>query len=150
MRPVAEIMEEMRRAYKRDRRKREWRVLEGMDSRGHHDLFFYSPSSGLWQIKAELKSPHEFLGVGTKLVRRKVDERVKEVVEEGRPVPFGLMSIHPERRDRLIIAAGVGKHSESTDRLKELLSSRQRDLDVKLRRELERLCRREGLDIAYG
>jgi len=143
-------MEEMRRAYQRDRRKREWRVLEGMDSRGHYDLFFYGPSAGLWQIKAEAKSPYEFLGVGAKLVRRKVDERVKQVVEEGRPVPFGLMSIHPERRDHVIIAAGVGKYSESTERLRELLSGRQRDLDVKLRRELERLCRREGLDIPYG
>ena len=149
VKPIAEIMDEMRRAYKRDPRKREWRVLEGLDHRGHHDLFFYSPSAGLWQVKAEAKSPHEFLGIGTKLVRN-VDERIREVVGEGRPVPFGLMSIHPKRRDHVIIAAGVGKYSESTERLKELLSSKQRELDIKLRHELERLCRREGLDIPYG
>jgi hypothetical protein len=143
-------MEEMRKAYRRDPRKREWRMLGGRDSRGHHDLFFYGPGTGLWQLKVEAKNPFEFFGVGARLVGPKLDERIKNIIEDGKPVPFGLMSVYPSRKDHVIIAAGIGKYSESTERLRDLLSGKQRELDFKLRRELERLCRREGLDIPYG
>lgn len=151
VRSLAEVMEEMRRRYQGDRRGREkWRVLVGGDERGYSDLFFYGPKAGLWQIKGEMKSSYELVGAGAKVVARKVDDETRELMERGQPMPFGLLSPHPEHRDRIIIASGVGMYQESTARLKELLPSRQRRLDAELRMKLEKLRRELGLDIAYG
>jgi len=151
VRSLAEVMEEMRRRYQKDRREREkWRMLAGGDERGYSDLFFYGPKAGLWQIKGEMKSPYELVGAGAKVVARKVDDEIRELMEQGQPMPFGLMSAHPEHKDRIIIASGVGMYQESTARLKELLPSRRRKLDAELRIKLEKLRRELGLDIAYG
>ncbi len=150
VRSLAEVMEEMRRRYQKDRRGREkWRMLAGGDERGYSDLFFYGPKAGLWQIKGEMKSPYELVGAGVKVVARKVDDEIREIIEQGQPMPFGLLSPHPEHKDRIIIASGMGAYQESTARLKELLPSRQRKLDAELRLRLEKLRRELGLDIAY-
>jgi hypothetical protein len=150
VRSLAEVMEEMRRRYQKDRRGREkWRMLAGGDERGYSDLFFYGPKAGLWQIKGEMKSPYELIGAGTKVVARKIDDEIRELMEQGQPMPFGLLSPHPEDKNRVIIASGVGMYQESTARLKELLPSRQRRLDAELRMRLEKLRRELGLDVAY-
>lgn len=147
---LAEVMEEMRRRYQKDRRGREkWRMLAGGDERGYSDLFFYGPKAGLWQIKGEMKSPYELVGAGAKVVARKIDDEIRELMEQGQPMPFGLLSPHPKHKDRIIIASGVGMYQESTARLKELLPSRQRKLDAELRLRLEKLRRELGLDVAY-
>jgi len=149
--PLAEIMEEMRRRYQRSKKEREgWRMLAGTDSRGYSDLFFYGPKAGLWQIKGDLKSPYELVGAGAKVVARRVDDEIRELMEQGRPLPFGLLSPHPEHKDRVIIATGIGRYSESTERLKELLSGEEREVDIELQRRLNRLRRELGLDLGYG
>jgi hypothetical protein len=150
VRSLAEVMEEMRRRYQKSRREREkWRMLAGGDERGYSDLFFYGPKAGLWQIKGEMKSPYELVGAGAKVVARKVDDEIRELMEQGQPIPFGLMSPHPEHKDRIIIASGIGRYQESTARLKELLPGKQRELDVELRIKLEKLRRELDLDMAY-
>jgi hypothetical protein len=141
-------MEEMRKKYQRN--KRGWRMLAGADSRGYSDMFFYGPKAGLWQIKGELKSPYELVGTGAKIVARRVDDEIRELMEQGRPLPFGLLSPHPEHKDRVIIATGVGRYSESIDQLKQLLSREGRKVDLELRRKLDRLRHELGLDVGYG
>lgn len=147
---LAEIMEEMRRKYQRSKERQGWRMLAGTDSRGYSDLFFYGPKAGLWQIKGELKSPYELVGTGAKVVARRVDNEIREFMEKGQPVPFGFLSLHPEHKDRVIIATGVGRYSESTEQLKEMLPGRESRIDLELRHKLDRLRRELGLDMGYG
>ena len=150
IRSLAEIMEEMRKRYKRyPKLRRRWRVLAGGDEYGYSDLFFYGPGIGVWQIKGELKSPYEMVGAGARVAARKVDDEIREVMEQGIPMPFGLISPHPEFKDRAIIAAGMGRHQESTERLKGLLPGRQRRVEGELRQKLDELRRKLGLDAAY-
>lgn len=150
VRSLAEIMEEMRKRYKKyPKLRREWRVLAGSDEYGFSDLFFYAPKLGVWQVKGDLKSPHELVGAGAKVAARKVDDEIREFMECGAPMPFGLISPHPKLKDRAIIAAGLGRYQETTKRLKEHFSSREREVDSELRRKIEKMRRELGLDIAY-
>jgi hypothetical protein len=148
---LAEIMEEMRRHYKRrPGERRGWRVLGTKDQRGYADLFFYGPKAGLWQIKGELKSPYELMGAGARIGARRVDDEIRELMGQGRPLPFGMMSPHPKRKDTAIIASGLGRYLESSERMRAILSSKQRELDFELRSRLEKLRHKFGLDVAYG
>lgn len=150
VRSLAEIMEEMRRRYKRyPKLRRKWKVLAGGDEYGYNDLFFYAPKVGMWQIKGELKSPHEMVGAGARVAARKVDDEIREVMDEGMPMPFGLISPHPELKDRAIIAAGIGRYQESTEHLRGLLPKRQRSVDLELKRKLDEQRRKLRLDAAY-
>jgi|YelNatPaOPRAMG01_1025707.scaffolds.fasta_scaffold13737_5 hypothetical protein len=144
VKPIAEVMEEMRRKYRRHPSlRREWRVLMGGDDYGYGDLFFHAPGLGLWQIKGEMVSPFELLGMGVKFTAKKMDEEIRRVVEEGEPVPFGLASFHPTSRDRLVIASGTGFRAESTRSLSGLLPE-YREAGGELRRRLEELKRKLG------
>ncbi len=150
VRSLAEIMEEMRRRYKRyPKLRQKWRVLAGSDEYGFSDLFFYAPKLGVWQIKGDLKSPYELVGAGARVSARKVDDEIRKLMEQGVPMPFGLISPHPELKDRAIIAAGLGRYQETTKQLKEHLTSRERGVDAELRKRIEKLRRELGLDIAY-
>jgi hypothetical protein len=150
VRSLAEIMEEMRRYYKRyPELRRKWRVLAGGDEYGFSDLFFYAPKIGVWQVKGELKSPYELVGAGAKVSARKIDDEIRKVMEEGMSMPFGLISPHPKLKDRAIIAAGLGRYQDTTTRLKENFSSREREVDAELRRRIEKLQHELGLDTAY-
>ena len=150
VRSLAEIMEEMRKYYKAHPKLRgKWRVLAGSDEYGYSDFFFYGPEIGVWQIKGDLKSPYELVGAGARVAARKIDNEIREVLEQGAPMPFGLISPHPEYRDRAIIAAGVGRYQESTERLRGLLPGRQRRAEQELKQKLDELRRKLGLDAAY-
>ncbi|HID60484.1 MAG TPA: hypothetical protein EYP46_01315 [Hadesarchaea archaeon] len=150
VRSLAEIMEEMRKRYKRyPELCRKWRVLAGSDEYGFSDLFFYAPKLGVWQIKGDLKSPYELVGAGARVSARKVDDEIRKLMEKGTPMPFGLISPHPELKDRAIIAAGLGRYQETTKQLKEHLTSRERRVDAELRKRIEKLRHELGLDIAY-
>ena len=150
VRPLAEIMEEMRKHYQRYPKLRDrWKVLAGGDEYGYNDIFFYAPDAGLWQIKGELKSPYEMVGAGARVTARKIDDEIREVMEQGMPIPFGFISPHPELKDRVIIAAGVGRHQDSTERLKGLLPGGQRKVEGELRQKLNELRRKLGLDVGY-
>lgn len=150
VRSLAEVMEEMRRRYKRyPKLRQKWRVLAGSDEYGFSDLFFYAPKLGIWQVKGESKNPYELIGAGAQVAARKVDDEIRELMEQGVPMPFGLISPHPKLKDRAIIAAGLGRYQETTKRLKEHFSSRERKVDAELRQRIEKKRRELGLDIAY-
>ncbi len=150
VRSLAEIMEEMRKYYKANPElRRKWRVLAGSDEYGFSDLFFYAPKLGIWQIKGELRSPNELIGAGARVSARKIDEEIRALMEQGTPVPFGLISPHPKLRDHAIIATGLGRYQETTKQLKEHLTSRERKADAELKKRIERLRRELGLDLAY-
>ena len=85
-----------------------------------------------------------------RVAARRVDDEILELMEQGRPIPFGLLSPHPRHKDRVIIASGIGRYSESTERLKELLPGGERGVDLELWRKLDRLRRELGLDRGYG
>jgi len=90
-------MEEMRRRYKRyPELRRKWRVLAGSDEYGFSDLFFYAPRLGIWQVKGESKSPYELVGAGAQVAARKVDDEIRELMEQGAPMPFGLILSPPQ------------------------------------------------------
>jgi len=143
MKPVAEIMEEMLREYKRN--SRGWRMLRSVDSKGFIDLFF-SGGGKLWQIKGEPKTPYELIGAGTRLAE-KIDPKLERMMEKGEPLPFWLATVHPEE-EAVIIASGVGRGSELSPL--SLLSHEQREMDIKLRKKLEELCEKYGLRKGYG
>ncbi|MCQ8897865.1 MAG: hypothetical protein NQU48_00200 [Hadesarchaea archaeon] len=149
VRPIAELMEEMRRRYRRYPSLRgEWRVLVGGDDHGYGDFFFHAPGLGLWQIKGEMMSPFELLGLGARFSVKRMDEEIRRVMEEGEPVPFGLASFHPSSRNRLVVASGVGCRTESTRRLSRLLPGHE-GAERRMREGLEELKRRMGRGKEY-
>lgn len=113
---------------------------------GFTDLFFYGGGK-LWQIKGETKSPYEMVGLGAKIAD-KVDDRIERILAEAEPFHFGLATLHPSDEMKMIIVAGTGGESRISPL--SFLSENQRELDSKLRRELEKLCEREGLRVGYG
>jgi hypothetical protein len=143
-------MEEMRRYYQRyPELRRRWRMLAGGDEYGFSDMFFYAPKVGVWQVKGELKSPYELVGAGAKIPARKIDDEIRMLMEEGKPLPFGLISPHPKMKDRAIIATGLGRYQERTARLKESFSNSGLKVDEELRRRIKKLRHELGLDAAY-
>ncbi len=147
---LSKIMEEMRKRYRQfPKLQNKWRVLTGGDDYGYRDLFFYGPDVGIWQIKGELKSPYEMVGAGARVAARKVDDEIRELMEEGLPMPFGLISSHPKFRNRAIVAAGMGRYQESTEHLRGLLPGKQRKIDIELKLKLDELRRKLDLGAAY-
>ena len=136
-------MEEMLREYRRKRKG--WKVLRTTDSSGFTDLFF-SGAGKLWQIKGEPKSPYELVGEGVRLAER-MDREVEKVMEEGEPFPFWLATVHPEE-EAIIIASGLGRASKLSPL--SLLSDKQREMDLELRKKVEELCERFGLRREFG
>ena len=150
VRPLGEIMEEMRKHYVKHPKLRDrWRVLGGRDEHGFNDLFFYGPGMGIWQIKTEQKSPYELFGAGAKVAARKIDDEIRGLMEIGLPMPFGLMTPHPRLRDRATFAAGIGRYQDKTETLMEHFSSRERMVDAELLKRAEEMRRKLGLDIPY-
>lgn len=150
VRSVSEIMAEMLSRYKqRPSLQEKWRFLAGLDEHGYSDFFVYGPSFGIWQIKGELKNPYELFGAGAKVAPRRIDDDIRDALEQGSPMPFGFLSPHPRLSDRAIIAAGVGRYQESTEELKSALPSRHNLAERELRRKLDEIRRKHGIDAAY-
>lgn len=146
---IAEIMEELRKAYQRHPKLRsKWRVMMGRDDHGLSDVYFLAPSLGLWQIKGDLKSPYELVGKGAKIPAKKIDDEIVSRMMGGIPVPFGLISPHPRYRDRAIIASGISDYREETKFIKEQFPQAER-VDENLRIEVEKLVRKLELDKPY-
>lgn len=145
----AEILEEMRRKYQESPKlQSKWRVVAGVDEHGYSDFFFYGPRAGIWQIKGEMKNPYELVGAGSRVFARDINQEIRELMEQGQPMHFGMISPHPRDASRVIIATGVGKYSETTGQLKETIHGLKRDLE--LRMKLDKLRRELGLDLGYG
>ncbi len=150
VRPISEIMAEMLSSYKRRPKLREkWRVLAGLDEHGYSDFFVYGPGVGIWQIKGELKNPYELVGAGSRVVPRKVDDEIISVLEQGAPMPFGMISPHPKVKNRAIVTSGVGRYQESTEELKSMLPGKHHKSERELRQKLDELRMKFGIDAAY-
>ena len=126
----------LKEKWDKSKNKKEWRVLTGRNHKGRYDLFISSPDR-LWQLKFEQIGGNEAIGVG--LEAGKIDDEIKELMNMGAPVPFGLIS--PQKADLAIIIAGIQQYSSySTDTLcKEYISKEQAKLDEKLDQELEQM-----------
>ncbi|MEM4202259.1 MAG: hypothetical protein QW786_03530 [Candidatus Hadarchaeum sp.] len=150
VRSISEIMEEMLRKYRqRPDLRRQWRFLAGKDDHGYSDFFIYGPGFGIWQIKGELKSPYELVGSGARMAARRIDDEIREIMEQGAPLPFGFLSPHPKLRDHVIVASGIGRYQESMDELRAALPERHHLIERGLRQKLEELRRKFELDKAY-
>ena len=150
VRSVSEIMEEMFRRYRqRPKLQDKWRFLAGCDEHGYSDFFIYGPSFGIWQIKGELKNPYELMGAGARVAPRKIDKDIKDVLEQGAPMPFGFLTPHPEMRDQAIVASGIGRYQDSMEQLRSALPSRHHFAERELKQRLDELRRKFGIDAAY-
>ena len=97
-------------------------------------------------MKTELKNPYQPIGVGSKIMRSP-DEDIR-LKFKGKPFPFS--EIYPHQEKAAIIAIGIGKYSPSSSKnLKNIISSQQEKLDVKLNRELNKLLDKEGMFKEY-
>ena len=144
IKPVEEIIREIKEHY--DEEPKGWRVLRGKYQRGHQNTYISSPTF-LWQMKTELKNPYQPLGVGT-IVAEDVSKKIKRIMDTGDPLPFA--EIYPQKKDFAIIAMGIGNYSpESTDMLREIISSKQRKLESDLTASLNKLLQKEGLYTGY-
>ena len=144
IKPVEEIIREIKEHY--DEESKGWRVLRGKDQRGHYNTYISSPEF-LWQMKTELKNPYQPVGVG-KMVTEDVSKKIKRIMDTGEPLPFA--EIYPQPKDASIIAMGIGNYSpKSTDMLREIISSKQRNLESDLASSLNKLLHREGLYMGY-
>jgi hypothetical protein len=150
VRSISEIMEEMLRKYRQKPSLQEkWRFLAGRDDRGYSDFFIYGPTFGIWQIKGELRNPYELVGAGARVFARKMDEEIREIMEQGAPMPFGFLSPHPRLRDHVIVASGIGRYQESMDEIRAALPDSHHAAERELRKKLEELRRKFGLDTPY-
>jgi hypothetical protein len=140
-----------------------WRVLAGRDSRGYYDLVVLHGSE-LWLVKEYPLSPYDSVGFG---VRERIDE--SEVLRRIRSThPFGFRPLNYMQIEEM---ANAFRNEESVDRIVRgvmetkpvslqnitspvvmqgpimhssapILSERQRELDQKLRSELESMLQR--------
>lgn len=142
---VDEIIQEVKARY--DKEPTGWRVLKGIDTKGHHDTFISQGEKHFWQLKTEFRNPYEVMGVGAKL-ELGLDDEIRRVLDRGKPRFFG--EIYKPKQNP-ILAFGIGNYSDnSTSELKNILSSRQEELEKKLNKNLDKLLHREGMFKEFG
>jgi hypothetical protein len=133
---VAEIMNELKKRY--DKNKRGWRVMAGKDGRGRYDMIF-SHGGKVWQLKMEKVKPYQYVGYGALV--GELDEHRSKKLMVGKPLIFQLLS--PQTDGSLIMARGIEKFSSKAIRdLKTVISREQRELELRLSEELDKLIRR--------
>lgn len=129
------------------------------DLRGHYDLIF-TKGSNIWFVKEEFINPYKSVGLGAK-------QRIGRKLDVESPFEFGLRPLSEEQMRTVIDlfqkGSDLGKISKiiediepisarkvdtpyalqgpviRVDRHKGLISEKQRELDQKLRTELEKL-----------
>lgn len=143
---IDEIMSELKRRYDESQHKELWRVLTGRNSKDNYDTFI-TTDKNLWQIKSEFIGPGQAVGVGSNV--RRIDDEIRKVVNQGTPVPFGMLV--PQTRQIAIILSGIQNYSsESVDKLaRHHVSDEQPELEEKLNEELEKLMQNSGLKKEY-
>ncbi len=146
VRPIDEIMQELKKQYDKSKHKEQWRVLTGRNPDDTYDTFITTDRS-LWQIKSEFIGPGQAVGVGSNI--RRIDDEIRKVVNQGTPVPFGMLV--PQSREIAIILAGIQTYSsESVSRLARYhVSDRQSELEEKLDEELEKLMQNPNFRREY-
>jgi hypothetical protein len=142
-----------------------WRLLWGIDNKGHHN-FLVAKDSKLWWLKEELINPLLSVGLGIRSALEADLER-KVFSTKGSAPSYGLRPIAEEQMKRIVgdLTMGLAPripiqeilHSEPKSlrdldcsflmqgplhhvpQLTDILSDKQRELDAKLNSELERL-----------
>ncbi|MCZ7392605.1 MAG: hypothetical protein ABOK23_13680 [Candidatus Methanoperedens sp.] len=132
---IGTLIGNLKELYDKSKEKSGWRVLHGMN-RGYHDTFI-AGDNNLWQIKSEEVKPGEFVAVGMKV--SSCDDELTKIMKNGSPVPFG--TVTPRDRKISIIMAGIQTYSSDSSSLlcREHLSSRQAELEQKLKQQVNRM-----------
>lgn len=146
VKPIDEVIGELKRQYDKSRHKELWRVLTGRNTKDNYDMFI-TTDKNLWQIKSEFISFGQAVGVGSNV--RRIDDEIRNVINQGTPVPFGMLV--PQTTELAIILAGIQNYSsESVDKLaRHYVSDKQPELEEKLNEELEKLMQNPELKKEY-
>jgi hypothetical protein len=158
LKSAEDVKKEIFELYEKD--PTEWRVLSGRDRHGYHDLIVMH-GTDLWIIKEQLINPYKSVGFAVKTfgkgnnlesfqtpqcgirpISQTQIEEITQTIEKGRSVREVLSEIMTHRpisfrdlRSPAIVQGPILHVNQPTD----LVSTRQRDLDLKLRAELEKL-----------
>jgi hypothetical protein len=157
------IRREIAKKYELD--PRDWRILWGVDSKGHHN-YLITKDSKCWWLKEELINPYLTVGCG---IRSHLESKLEDRVFSGnKSAPsFGFRPVPEEQLNRIIADIALGRDPQAPIReilgseprpwreletsfllhgplhyakqLTDILSEEQRQLDDKLNLELERL-----------
>lgn len=140
IRSAEEIIAEIKISY--DQNPMGWKMLRGRDRMGHYDTYISNQKS-LWQMKTEFKNPYQPVGVGKKIMDNHLEE-IDLLMEVGSALPFS--EIYPQQKSHPIFAMGIGKYSpKATNKLKDIISSKQKELERDLTESLDRFLHREGI-----
>jgi hypothetical protein len=167
--PVDLLMKEILKKYNKD--SVGWHVLVGKGSKGYYDVFITSPKE-LWQIKLDTiyranpmglgarigknrESAELFRGIpdyGLRPLSKKVMAMMMSVIKRGTPpmrVLREVMSVDPKPNSEITtpwVLQGPVMHSVEP---LELISDKQKELDAKMNRELERLLHKKRFGEMY-
>ena len=132
---ISTLVGDLKEKYDKSKDKSSWRVLQGMD-RDHYNTFV-AGDKNLWQIRSEEVMAGEMVAVGLRISR--MDEELEKIMKQGSPVPFG--NVTPQRNKPSIVMAGVQTYSSDSSSLlcREFLSSKQAELEHKLKGQVEKM-----------
>ena len=143
---VSTLVGDLKEKYDKSKDKSSWRVLQGMD-RDYYNTFI-AGDKNLWQIKSEEVTTGEMFAVGMRISR--MDEDLEKIMNQGSPVPFG--NVTPQRNKPSIVMAGIQTYSSDSSSLlcRELLSSKQAELEQKLKSQVEKMKDDPAFRKKYG
>jgi len=132
---ISTLVGDLKEKYDKSKDKSSWRVLQGMD-RDHYNTFV-AGDKNLWQIRSEEVTAGEMVAVGLRISR--MDDDLEKIMKQGSPVPFG--NVTPQRNKPSIVMAGVQTYSSDSSSLlcREFLSSKQAELEHKLKGQVEKM-----------
>lgn len=169
-RPIDEIMAEMMRQY--DRNPLKWGISISRGRGGYGDIFILSPEGELWQIKIDSVYKPQPLGMGMKVggvedsekvISRKIPSYgfrpisrthmndLKEKILQDKPMDRTIREILSKKPAPLSEIGGAGViHGPITlSDHSGYLSGRQMELDLKLKKSLDRLLYERGIGGIY-
>jgi len=146
LKSVSTLVGDLKEKYDKSKNKSSWRVLQGMD-RDHYNTFI-AGDKNLWQVKSEEVAAGEMVAVGMRIAR--MDEELEKIMKQGSPVPFG--NVTPQRNKPSIVMAGIQTYSSDSSSLlcREFLSSKQAELEHKLKGQVEKMKDDPGFRKKYN
>lgn len=158
MKSAEDVKKEISRLYDKD--PTEWRVISGKDRHGYNDLVVVH-GADVWIIKEQLINPYKSVGFAVKTLGKGTNigsfesppcgirpvsqaqiEEIARTLEKGQNAHEVLSEIMNHRpisfrdlRSPVIVQGPILHVNQPTD----LVSTKQRDLDLRLRDELEKL-----------
>ena len=129
-----------------DKNPENWKVIAGRTPNSYNDMFFCQMDKNedifnVWQIKTELISPINVIGVGAKI--KNVDEEIaKKIMEEGQPAY--LFGLFVPQDNGGIAATGPLNYSNNTIKtVKDKIKENEPDLEKSLKKKLKELIDKE-------